>query len=397
MTGEDILDSEARVPSNSKWFREVLGQYPTGVCVVTAMTADRLPVGMAVGSFTSVSLNPPLVAFFPDRASTSWPRVKQTERFCVNILSAEQESVCRRFASKAENKFQGLAYRTSMAGSPVLEGVVAWIDCAIDSVAEAGDHFIVKGRVEELHIESSSLPLLFFQGGYGRFLPLSLAAPDLFGTLTEQLRNVDAARPEMEELASVLAARCIATARVDTELVIAASSGSVHRGAVATLVGQRLPFMPPTGSVFAAWNGQEEVESWLSTSLSLDARDSYRATLNTVRERGYSVGLRSDAQRSFASALGKLAAGATSDHDVDLRQLIESLIYDPAELTASIEKDIRLISAPVFGPHSQVALALTVYEYPKPTQISGIRPYVYRLLEAAARVTTLIGGIPPRL
>ena len=218
---------ESRVANNPKWFRQVLGQYPTGVCVVTATPSEGPSAGMVVGSFTSVSLDPPLVAFLPDRSSSTWPRIQGAGKFCVNILGADQESICRNFASKAADKFEGQSYRMSALGSPILENAVAWMDCEIDSVTEAGDHYIVVGQVRDLQIERGGLPLLFFQGGYGRFSPLSLGAADPMGTITQQLRHVDVARPEMERIAADLSARCLATARVDKELVVAASAGEL--------------------------------------------------------------------------------------------------------------------------------------------------------------------------
>jgi flavin reductase (DIM6/NTAB) family NADH-FMN oxidoreductase RutF len=96
--------SEKPVPFDSAQFRQVLGHFPTGVTVVTAASPSG-PVGLAVGSFASVSLDPPLVAFFPDRSSSSWPQIEATGSFCVNILSEDQEVVCRRFASKGDDKF----------------------------------------------------------------------------------------------------------------------------------------------------------------------------------------------------------------------------------------------------------------------------------------------------
>ena len=89
---------------------------PTGVCVVTARAANAEPIAMVVGSFTSVSLNPPLVAFFPDRGSSSWAKLRGCEQFCVNILAANQEPVCRRLASKDPDKFAGVAHRVSARG-----------------------------------------------------------------------------------------------------------------------------------------------------------------------------------------------------------------------------------------------------------------------------------------
>jgi len=160
------VDETASPEASDARFRQVLGQYPTGVCVVTGITQDGQPTGLAVGSFTSLSLHPPLVAFMPDKTSSSWPKIRPANAFCVNILSAGQESVCRAFAARAPDKFRDVSWRAASSGSPVITGVVAWIDCDLERVHEAGDHEIVIGRVRELEIESPSLPLLFFRGKY---------------------------------------------------------------------------------------------------------------------------------------------------------------------------------------------------------------------------------------
>lgn len=150
-------------------FRHVLGHYPTGVCVVTATGADGVPAGMVVGTFTSVSLDPPLVGFFPNKRSRSWPLIERAGKFCVNILSSDQLDVSRRFSSSGGDKFAGLSHGTSANGSPVLDGVVAWIDCTLYAVYDGGDHHIVLGRVQEMDIAAGEAPLLFFQGSYGQF------------------------------------------------------------------------------------------------------------------------------------------------------------------------------------------------------------------------------------
>lgn len=162
--------------ADPRWFRKVLGQYATGVCVVTASEPDGSRTGLVVGSFTSVSLDPPLIAFFPDKSSSSWPRIERVGRFCVNVLSSEQEFICRQFAVKGGDKFSGVTVRESDAGSPIIDGAVAWIDCELGDVYEAGDHFAVFGRVLCLDIAAEASPLLFFQGGYGQFSPLPKAA-----------------------------------------------------------------------------------------------------------------------------------------------------------------------------------------------------------------------------
>ena len=159
-------------PSDPRYFRDVLGHYPTGVSIVTSVDADGAPVGMTVGTFNSVSLSPPLVAFYPDRKSGTWARIAQAKRFCVNVLAYDQEAVCRRFASRDRDKFVGLAHSLSPAGLPIIDEVVAWLDCDSYAVHEAGDHDIVLGEVKALAVLRAVHPLLFHRGGYGRFAPL---------------------------------------------------------------------------------------------------------------------------------------------------------------------------------------------------------------------------------
>ena len=148
-------------------FRQVLGHFPTGVTVVSAKGADEPPVGLAVGSFFSVSLDPPLVGFCPGKSSSSWPKIEATGSFCVNILADDQEDVARTFAGKGDDKFQAIGWRPGATGSPVIRDVLAWIDCSLADVHDAGDHWIVTGRVQELKVEREGKPLVFFRGGYG--------------------------------------------------------------------------------------------------------------------------------------------------------------------------------------------------------------------------------------
>jgi flavin reductase (DIM6/NTAB) family NADH-FMN oxidoreductase RutF len=150
-------------------FRQVLGHVPTGVTVVTGIAPDGAPVGIAIGSFTSVSLDPALVGFFIGRSSSSWPRIAAGRSFCVNILAEDQEDVCRVFASKADDKFAGLGWRPAGSGSPLLGGVHAWIDCDIAGTYDTGDHLLVLGAVRELELGTGTGgPLVFYRGGYGR-------------------------------------------------------------------------------------------------------------------------------------------------------------------------------------------------------------------------------------
>lgn len=154
-------------------FREVLGSYPTGVSAITARTDEGTPAGMVVGTFTSVSLDPPLVGFLPDKKSQTWPLIANTGRFCVNVLGSDQQQICRQISAKAPDKFAGIEYHISDHNLPVITNSIARIECNIHSINDAGDHWFVLGYVINLEIMQDKDPMLFHRGRYGGFLPLA--------------------------------------------------------------------------------------------------------------------------------------------------------------------------------------------------------------------------------
>ena len=270
-------------------FRETLGHYPTGVAVVTAVAADGTPVGMVVGTFSSVSLAPPLIAFFPAGSSSSFRQLRTARAFAVNVLAADQEPLCRQFAASGADKYDGVRWRPGPLGSPVLEGAVSWIECTFERVQEAGDHYIVLGRVHELAVERSTLPLLFFQGGYGQFSPGSfIAAPD--PDLIQAAQLAESIRYQVANLSAEFEVDCSVLVRIggDSVQVLA-----VNRGRVAEPLplGHRQPIIPPFGANFLVDATPAEVEEWLQRSPddSQARRDLNRALLDKVRMHGYSV------------------------------------------------------------------------------------------------------------
>ncbi|MDQ2814784.1 MAG: flavin reductase [Actinomycetota bacterium] len=270
-------------------FRETLGHYPTGVAVVTAVAEDGEPVGMVVGTFSSVSLDPPLIAFFPASTSKSFGQLRTARTFAVNVLAADQEPLCRRLAISGTDKFGGVRWRPGPLGSPILQGAVSWIECTFEQIREAGDHYIVLGRVHELAVERSTLPLLFFQGGYGQFSPGSfIAAPD--PDLIQAAQLAETIRSQVEDFSTEFAVNCGVLVRIgeDAVQVLAANQASV---AEPFPLGHRQPIIPPLGAVFLVNSPPAEVDEWLRRAPddSQDRRDLYRALLDRVRERGYSV------------------------------------------------------------------------------------------------------------
>lgn len=171
---EHLEPAPAASPPDSAFddarFRQVLGHFGTGVTVVTALDRGE-PIGFTAQSFTSVSLDPPLISVCPSRRSVTWPRMGQAGAFCANVLSSDQEELARAFAVRDTDRFAGVEWAPApVTESPILAGVLAWVDCRVHAVHEAGDHLIVVGAVLGLgHDDEGRTPLLFYRGGYGRF------------------------------------------------------------------------------------------------------------------------------------------------------------------------------------------------------------------------------------
>ncbi|MBA2952594.1 flavin reductase [Nocardioides sp. MAH-18] len=167
--GEDVaVHDDPEAVAQARLFRDVLGRFASGVTVVAGVSNGE-PVGMTCQSFSSVSLDPPLVLFIPAKSSRAWPLIQRSGRFCVNFLAADQADLSNIMASRGTDKFADVKWTPAPeTGSPMLEGALAHLDCAIHAVHEAGDHYVVIGRVLDLvaDADSDADPLLFYRGQY---------------------------------------------------------------------------------------------------------------------------------------------------------------------------------------------------------------------------------------
>jgi flavin reductase (DIM6/NTAB) family NADH-FMN oxidoreductase RutF len=153
------------VTFDSARFKEAMSTFATGVTIVSGLE-DGLPVGFTCQSFISLSIDPPFVAVAPARTSTSWPRIAKAGIFCVNVLGDHQSDLGRDFAVSGGDKFNGVAWRPAPAtGAPLIENSLAWVDCRLELVHDAGDHELIIGRVLDLGIGRGS-PLLYFRSGF---------------------------------------------------------------------------------------------------------------------------------------------------------------------------------------------------------------------------------------
>ena len=163
----DARPGEVVVTPDDRRFRDVLGHFATGVTIITAMDGEE-PVGLAANSFTSLSLEPPLVLFCVAHSSSTWPRIEPSGKFAVNILGEGHEELCRLFAQRGADRFGATPWHTGVSGSPVLDEAIAYVDCELEAQHPGGDHLIVVGRVLDFDLREGTRPLLFFQGGYAR-------------------------------------------------------------------------------------------------------------------------------------------------------------------------------------------------------------------------------------
>jgi DNA-binding IclR family transcriptional regulator len=274
---------------------------------------------------------------------------------------------------------------------------VAWIDCTWESIIEAGDHYIAIGRVGSVDVVRPALPLLFFQGGYGRFSLPSLVAgsdPDLI----HSIRLAESARDEIEAVAEEFAAECSVLAPVgeDSVFVALASRSSVPSN---ISLGFHVPLVPPIGSVFVSSLGSVAINAWLSRIPESDEETlaTYIAKLERVRERGYSLSLRgshSDRQM-FAAARDYSSPTRLPEHERRFRTIIreQAHLYEP-DIEPDGVYDLHSIVVPVPGPLGMVQIALRLANTPSGATGVQVQQWITRLQQAAQAVADRIAAQP---
>ena len=146
-------------------FRKACARYATGITVVTVEGPDGAPEGLTVNSFTSVSLDPPLILVCIAKTATSYPSFQVAKGFVINVLREDQIDLSQHFASSKSDRFEGIAWRSGAHGAPLLDGVLAALECAVHSSFDAGDHTVFVGQVERAE-SHEGVPLLYFASAY---------------------------------------------------------------------------------------------------------------------------------------------------------------------------------------------------------------------------------------
>jgi len=154
---------------DQKQFRQLMGNFCTGIVIVTSQDENG-PIGFTAQSFVSLSLEPPLIAVCPAKTASTWARIRQTNKFGINILCASQRELANNFASPVADRFADVNWSGSLNGLPIIKDSIAFIDCALYAEHDAGDHTIAVGEVLDYSVfeEVDSEPLLYFRGQYRR-------------------------------------------------------------------------------------------------------------------------------------------------------------------------------------------------------------------------------------
>ena len=392
MTGQGPGGSIAN-EIDAGWFREVMGHYPTGVVVVTG-SVDGEPVGMVVGTFASVSLDPPLVSFMPTKTSATFQRLRQATTYCVNVLAFDQVELCRTMAGRGPDKFDSVAWALSPSGAPMLGDAVAHIHCVPSRSIEAGDHCIELCEVTGMEISRPVTPLLFFQGGYGGFSPTTMSAKT-DADLIVAVRLSEVARPQIERLARELMCEASVLVAVGDEELMTTASAYGGGSEMREPIGQRVPLIPPVGETYVAWAGDEVMARWLTRAADQSEENlaRHRERLAAVRRQGFALArLNPDGVVGYGDLLDALheysSGNLTPARTRAVREVIAESrhFYDTDELEDGVRYDVGSLGVPVMNPDGSVSLVLRLMQLPLGATASDVRGWASALRTAAEAV-----------
>lgn len=386
----------------SAWWRAVLGEYPTGVTAITSADAEGEPVGMVVGTFTAVSENPPLIGFLPANDSRSFAEIERNGTFCANVLGYEHEELCRRFVSRAEDRFASTRWETSELGNPRLADAVAWFEGRIVDVARAGDHSFVVAEVTGLGVGdgSAGMPLLFLKGGYGSFTvpSLNFDVPGFSG----QLRAAEQVRHIVQELAEETATECLLTTVADDSVLVLTAANLLPSRPRNGAVGMNFPFSAPLAPVLASWSARDRVKLWEESSRHLLGhvdRPLLARLTAAVRERGYAI-TAGEASAGFDGIAGDSVAswgelpGAWNAIKANIEAILDGWTADGL-VSAGGPLALTSLHFPVFDAEGLASFEFVISGFdPFPTGCE-FRALVERGKGAASTLTELVGGVRP--
>ncbi|HWH25971.1 MAG TPA: flavin reductase [Pseudolysinimonas sp.] len=377
------------------WWKSVLGEYPTGVTLITSLDDDGEPVAMIVGTFSAVSENPPLFGFMPNNDSSTFPSIAKRGRFVANVLGSAHEDLCRAFARKTPDRFTQGEWVTTESGIPRLADAVAWFDGSISETHVAGDHTIVVATVNDFGVGNANvgLPLLFLRGGYGSFTVPSLEFDvDDFG---RQLRLADLAREPLrafaDEVSSEIALNALSKDRV---VLLHVLNLRAENFVGLRPVGTSFPFAAPVAPSFAAWASDETVKTWIEGARHLAGavdRPALSALLDATRRRGFAISRGEAVSEDFPRILMDPESKLT-----DLAKVWEVIARENAgEQSDELPDDVSSLQVPVFDENGHAVFVIALLHMDADLKKFGPDAFVQRLLDLSKTLTAAIGGHMP--
>lgn len=269
--------------------------------MITATLTDASdPLALVVGTFSSVSLDPPLVSFMPMKTSKTFEQLRKAESLCFNLLADDQEDIITAIVRRKEGKLEGLEWTMSTRGNPVLDGSIAVVEGEIANIVDAGDHWIAVCSVRDMEIRAPKAPLLFFQGGYGSFVSSGLLArlEESSPELTSQVERLRATLEHVSKEVGCEVSILKAENRDEMATLISAYGPGISE---ASGMGNRLPIIPPIGDTYM-FAHSADADHWLAKSNHADhgVLELYRGRLEYLRDNGYLLSFLPESSRSTA-------------------------------------------------------------------------------------------------
>lgn len=389
-------EAKSSIPK-SNWWRTVLGEYPTGVTIITSVDLDTNDkVGMVVGTFSAVSENPPMISFMPSKGSRSYATIAANGRFTANVLGAGHEGLCRAFGRGLEEKFDLAQWVTNEHGISRLVDAVSWFEAKIVKIVDAGDHDIVLAEVEGFGVGNgdAGMPLLFLKGGYGSFtVPQLEFNVQGFGS---QIRQAEAIRREISELGEELNTECYIAGLTQGSIVVLSGVNLGGHTLGHETVGQSFSFAAPVASVFVAWGSSERQKTWEENSRFLLGevnRPLINEMLERVRNRGFSVTVGKALIESFERIIGNPDSKHSEISDIWSQLSAEYESFTAGQTDFS---EVTAVQVPVFDENGEAKLELYVGMPDWVKTQADFEKLTSTTLAAARRLTGQLGGVLPQ-
>lgn len=367
-----------------KVFREVMGHYPTGVAVVTGRTDDGELLALVVGTFSSVSLDPPIVSFMPMKSSRTFERLRSCKSLCINILGGEQQAEMLAIAQRRQNKLDGIDWYPSPSGDPILRNSIAWIDTTLGEIVEAGDHWIALCDVKDLQVTNAVAPLLFFQGGYGSFSGMEQTSR-LSHEILPAIHATHQVAESLKSLAHSIGCEVAVFAAISDDEMATVFSEIAAEATEERRFASRFPLVPPIGDSYFFDKSSELQQHWLGKlkNASEEITDRHRRRMEFIHKHGYLLAFLPEENSTAYDQMIEASeeykkASLTPAEERSIHETIGStpVDYEPQEVVDSKVYHVGSLVLPIKDPSGQNTMTLRLAQLPSSATGAKIRTWI---------------------